>query len=74
MHKADPKIDSERNARLTWSDADLRELRALIAECVPVREIAERMGRTEYAVRSKASQSRISLKPPEAPPDPRHPR
>ena len=74
MHKTDPKLDQERNSRQSWTDADLQELHTLIAAGVPVREIADRLGRTEYAVRSKASQSKISLKPPEPPHEPRRPR
>jgi hypothetical protein len=74
MHKSDHDIDSERNARQTWSHEHLSELKTLIAAGVPVREIAERMGRSEYAVRSKASQAKISLKPAETPFAPRRPR
>jgi hypothetical protein len=74
MHKTDHDNDTERNARQAWNDKDLRELQSLIAAGVPVREIAERMGRSEYAVRSKASQAKISLKPPESPLAPRQPR
>jgi hypothetical protein len=58
-------IDPEPNARQAWTNAELDQLRALISAHVPVREIADRLGRTEYAVRSKASQMHISLKPPE---------
>ncbi len=69
-----PDLDPERNARQAWSENDLSELRALIARRLPVRQIAERLGRTEYAVRTKAKQQRISLKPPEASIAPHRPR
>ncbi|HMO86633.1 MAG TPA: hypothetical protein PKC18_17105 [Lacipirellulaceae bacterium] len=69
-----PSLDPERNARQSWSQADLAQLRELLAARVPVREIADRMGRSEYAVRSKASQAGISLKPPAADDPPRRPR
>lgn len=58
--------EHEPKARQAWSEAELRQLRSLIAERVPVREIADRLGRSEYAVRSKASQTHISLRPPDA--------
>lgn len=68
-------VEHEPNARHAWTDDELRQLRAMIAERMPVREIADRLGRSEYAVRSKASQTHISLRPTDADlPSRRHPR
>lgn len=68
-------VEHEPNARHAWTDGELRQLRSLIAERMPVRAIADRLGRSEYAVRSKASQMHISLRPPEgAEHAPRNPR
>jgi hypothetical protein len=58
-------VEHEPNARHAWTEGELRKLRSMIADRVPVREIADRLGRSEYAVRSKASQTHISLRPPE---------
>jgi hypothetical protein len=70
MHHA----DAEQNARRAWSESDLRDLQSLIAAGEPVRLIAERLGRSEYAVRSKAAQAKISLKPPGETANPRRPK
>lgn len=55
------RLDEEPNAGKAWSDRELELLRQLANDQVPTRIIAERLGRSEYSVRSKASQSQISL-------------
>jgi hypothetical protein len=67
-------LEPDQTAKRAWSEADLQQLRELVAAQASVREIAERLGRTEYAVRSKARLERISLRQ-NAPLDgPRNPR
>lgn len=46
-----------------WSRGDLRELRKLAKGNTPTGLIAYKLGRTNDAVRSKASEKSISLKP-----------
>lgn len=46
-----------------WSDADLAKLEKLADENTPTRLIGLKMGRTEDAIRQKASEETISLKP-----------
>ncbi|HYO26064.1 MAG TPA: hypothetical protein VEQ85_14065 [Lacipirellulaceae bacterium] len=53
--------DEERNAGKAWTRDDLEALRQMAREQVPTRAIAERLGRTEYSVRAKASHERIQL-------------
>jgi hypothetical protein len=54
---------STRNTGKHWSSADKRQLRTLARENTPTRVIGLKLGRTEEAVRSKASQEGVSLKP-----------
>jgi hypothetical protein len=46
-----------------WSDGDVRKLQNLADHNTPTRVIGLKLGRTEDAVRSKASEQDISLKP-----------
>ncbi len=55
------ELDEEPNAGKAWTKEELSILERLAAERVPTREIARRLGRTEYSVRSKASLEHISL-------------
>jgi hypothetical protein len=55
------RIDDEPNAGKAWTDEEMDTLRQLAAERVPTRDIADRLGRSEYSVRSKARLARISL-------------
>ncbi len=52
-----------RNSGKEWSKADERELKKLAAENTPTRVIGLKLGRTENAVRSRASANNVSLKP-----------
>jgi len=55
------RLDEEPNAGKTWTTNELTLLRRLATDRVPTREIADRLGRSEYSVRSKARLERISL-------------
>ena len=46
-----------------WTSADVSKLKQLVHENTPTRVIGLKMGRTEDAVRSKAGENSISLKP-----------
>ena len=51
------------NTGNAWTPADIQALRSLAAQNTPTRVIALKLGRTEDAVQSKASELGISLKP-----------
>jgi len=52
-----------RNTGKDWSHSDVSNLRHLAGENTPTRVIGLKLGRTEDAVRTKASSEGISLKP-----------
>lgn len=52
-----------RNTGKEWSSGDAKQLNALAKQNTPTRVIGLKLGRTEDAVRTKASQLGISLKP-----------
>lgn len=52
-----------RNSGKQWSTQDKKHLRALSKENTPTRVIGLKLGRTANAVRSKASELGVSLKP-----------
>jgi hypothetical protein len=54
---------STRNSGKQWSPADVSQLRQLARQNTPTRVIGLKIGRTENAVRTKASEENISLKP-----------
>lgn len=54
---------STRNSGKTWSPSDVKQLKELAKENTPTRVIGLKLGRTEDAVRSKAQDEDISLKP-----------
>ena len=54
---------STRNTGTAWTPAQVKELRQLAKENTPTRVIGLKLGRTEDAVRAKASEEGISLKP-----------
>lgn len=54
---------STRNTGKTWTVAELSQLRQLAKQNTPTRVIGLKLGRTEDAVRAKASNENISLKP-----------
>lgn len=54
---------STRNSGSRWSKADVANLRKLARQNTPTRVIGLKLGRTEGAVRTKASDSSITLKP-----------
>jgi hypothetical protein len=54
---------STRNTGKTWTKSDVSQLRDLARQNTPTRVIGLKLGRTVDAVRTKASESNISLKP-----------
>ena len=54
---------STRNTGKVWKPSDVTELRQLAKQNTPTRVIGLKLGRTEDAVRAKASEKKISLKP-----------
>ena len=54
---------STRNTGKAWSPGDVRQLRGLAKGNTPTRVIGLKLGRSEAAVRSKAGEKRVSLKP-----------
>ena len=54
---------STRNSGNEWTRNDVAELRRLAKQNTPTRVIGLKLGRTENAVRTKASDEHISLKP-----------
>lgn len=51
-----------------WKPGDVRELQKLATGNTPTRVIGLKLGRTEDAVRSKAGEQDVSLKPTNRPP------
>jgi hypothetical protein len=54
---------STRNSGKAWAPGDVRELKQLARDNTPTRVIGLKLGRTEDAVRSKAQDEEIGLKP-----------
>ena len=54
---------STRNTGKAWSPGDVRQLRSLAKGNTPTRVVGLKLGRSEAAVRSKAGEKRVSLKP-----------
>jgi hypothetical protein len=52
-----------RNSGKSWTRSDVSQLRSLTKQNTPTRVIGLKLGRTEHAVRTKASEAGISLKP-----------
>jgi hypothetical protein len=52
-----------RNTGKQWSSQEVRELKQMVRENTPTRVIGFKLGRTEAAVYTKASEESISLKP-----------
>ena len=66
--------ESTRNTGKPWSPADVNKLKELIGGNTPTRVIGVKLGRTEDAIYSKASNLDLSLKPTNQPPYNRHPK
>ena len=56
------------NAGKLWTDDQVSKLRKLARQHTPTRVIGLELGRTDEAIRSKASEEGISLKPTNKPP------
>ena len=54
---------SDRNSGKAWTPQDVKALEKLAQQNTPTRVIGLKLGRTEDAVRNKASQEDISLRP-----------
>lgn len=54
---------STRNTGKLWTPSDVRQLKELAQENTPTRVIGLKLGRTEDAVRNKASEKDVSLRP-----------
>jgi len=54
---------STRNTGKQWTRPEVSQLRTLAKQNTPTRVIGLKLGRTEGAVRTKASEKGISLKP-----------
>jgi hypothetical protein len=54
---------SERNSGKPWTAQDVKALEKLAQQNTPTRLIGLKLGRTEDAVRNKASQEDVSLRP-----------
>ena len=54
---------SNRNSGEPWSPSDVNQLKDLAGGNTPTRVIGLKLGRTEDAVRTKASDEGISLRP-----------
>ncbi|MDX6576356.1 MAG: hypothetical protein QOE96_2309 [Blastocatellia bacterium] len=52
-----------RNTGNPWTATEVKQLRELAAQNTPTRVIGLKLGRTEDAVRTKAAEEGISLKP-----------
>ena len=52
-----------KNSGKQWTDQQVKELKKLAKENTPTRVIGLKLERTEEAVRTKASEEKVSLKP-----------
>jgi hypothetical protein len=52
-----------RNTGKPWSESQVSQLKQLAKQNTPTRVIGLKLGRTENAVRAKAGEYKISLKP-----------
>ena len=57
-----------RNSGKPWTDNEIKQLKKLAAQNTPTRVIGLKLGRTEAAIRTKASEQNISLSPTNQPP------
>jgi hypothetical protein len=61
--ETDHMSKSTRNTGKPWTSSDVRQLKQLANENTPTRVVGLKLGRTEDAVRAKASEEGVSLKP-----------
>jgi CopG antitoxin of type II toxin-antitoxin system len=55
-------LESKTNTGKRWTTTQVRQLRQLASQNTPTRVIGLKLGRTENAVRTKASEKGVSLK------------
>ena len=53
----------DRNSGEDWTEDEVQQLKTLAKENTPTRVIGLKLGRTEDAIRSKAAQEKVSMKP-----------
>ena len=56
------KREAKTNTGKRWTATQVKQLRQLASQNTPTRVIGLRLGRTEHAVRTKASEKGVSLK------------
>lgn len=56
------KRESKTNTGKRWTATQVKQLRQLASQNTPTRVIGLKLGRTEHAVRTKASEKGVSLK------------
>ena len=61
-NRASAKSEGSANTGKRWTATQVRELRQLASQNTPTRVIGLKLGRTERAVRTKASETGVSLK------------
>lgn len=61
--RAEAMSKSTRNSGKHWDPADEKELKKMAKENTPTRVIGFKLGRTEAAIRAKAQELDVSLKP-----------
>ncbi len=54
---------NNRNSGKPWTPSEVQQIKSLANQNTPTRVIGLKLGRTEDAVRTKASENNISLKP-----------
>lgn len=62
MTASSGKAYRQRRSMNIWSAEEIRTLRYLVAQELPLEEIAIALGRSEFAVRNKAGAHGISLR------------
>lgn len=67
-------LEDEPNAGKAWTPTEIDALKRLASQQIPTRDIADRLGRSEYSVRAKASHEHIQLRSAKRFKQPRHPR
>jgi len=65
---------SDRNSGKPWTTQEVKQLQKLADQNTPTRVIGLKIGRTEAAISTKASQESISLKPTNQSPYNRRPK
>jgi|SRR5215213_3755842 len=62
LPEAEVEVSSKKNTGKRWTTTQVKQLRQLARQNTPTRVIGLKLGRTENAVRTKASEKGVSLK------------